>query len=136
MGAGISLGVKQRWPEMPKLYGTILMERIRPGVPKSRTPEVSDLCPPLLTVDDERRLCLAPVKADWRKRADLGLIASVLAELGEFVSGSPGIQLAIPHLGCGAGGRDWELEVKPLVRNFLRTLPKDARTRIIIVSPA
>lgn len=135
MGAGISLDVKRRWPEMPRLYGGILMERVRPGVPSGRTPAVSDLCPPLVTVDDERRLCLAPVKADWRDRADLGLIAVVLAELAGFVSARHGVRVAIPRLGCGAGGRDWESEVKPLVREALHGMDAEVRARVIIVSP-
>ena len=135
MGAGLSLDVKRRWPEMPRLYGAILMEAVRPGVPMGRTPAVPDLRPPLVTVDDERRLCLAVVKADWRDRADLGLIAAVLAELGGFVSGRRDVQVAIPRLGCGAGGRDWESEVKPLVREMLRALGAEARARVVIVSP-
>lgn len=69
------------------------------------------------------RLFSFPVKHHWRERADLALIKKSCIEASIIVkrlaSTEENIDIIIPRPGCGNGNRDWETEVKPIVKTYL-----------------
>lgn len=58
-----------------------------------------------------------PVKNAWNdEKADLKLIEQSCKDLVESLI--PGLKVAIPKVGCGAGRRDWETEIKPILEKY------------------
>jgi len=134
MGGGLSRAVRERFPEIDVRYGAIISERIVPGLTVGYPADMTGLTRPLLFAAQEERILLCPVKLDWHAPARLDLIEIALAELGDWVAASPTVEIALPHIGCGLGGLDWAVDVRPLVRDWLRAMTPDIRGRIIIVS--
>ena len=136
MGKGLSLQVAERFPAVPGVYGAWLLVHVRPGVPAGEPIIAAGVAPgPIVRAMRRERLLLAPVKYEWRHRASLALIERSLAGIGAFLGATPEAEVALPRLGCGAGGRDWNTEVRPLVTAWLRALPPVDAARVILVSP-
>jgi O-acetyl-ADP-ribose deacetylase (regulator of RNase III) len=55
-----------------------------------------------------------PTKADWRQPSELAYIAEGLRDLRQVISDYDLRSIAVPALGCGLGGLDWD-EVYPLI---------------------
>lgn len=53
-----------------------------------------------------------------RKHLDLDALDQVLAKIAQKV-GEREVSIAMPKMGCGTAGGDWETEVKPLVEKHL-----------------
>lgn len=111
MGKGIAHAFKRRYPAMLEDYA----ERCREG--RVRIGE------PYLYADASGiRILNFPTKRHWRSPSRLEDIAAGLdylaAHLGEWDVPS----LALPPLGCGNGGLDWE-DVGPLIYRTLAHLP-------------
>lgn len=75
---------------------------------------------------DYRYILNFPTKTHWREKSKLEYIEQGLEELENVLSDYLIYSVAIPALGCGLGGLDWE-EVGPLLENFK---PKGARVEI------
>lgn len=134
MGRGLSAQVARRFPEVPAQYGSWLLAHLRPGKSAGAEITAADVAPgPVLRAMRARRLLMAPVKYEWRHKASLALIERSLAGIGAFLAANPEAEVALPRLGCGAGGRDWTREVYPLVYNWLEGLPASASARVILV---
>lgn len=136
MGRGISLQASTRLGGLDAWYGARLLAEVRPGRPAGEPVRPADLQAPALVIDEERRLLLTVVKYNWWERADLDLIAGGLGEISIWLLAHPDQKIALPRLGCGNGKRDWESEVKPLVRVFLEGLSEEDRRRVVLVEPA
>lgn len=137
MGKGLSLQVAQRFPATPASYGAWLLAHLRPGRPAGHDLTDGDIVAgPIVRAMRPERVLMAPVKRNWRERADLALITRSLDGIAAFLIREPDAVVALPRLGCGAGGRDWDTEVKPLVAMFLDGLPVEAQERIVLVEPA
>ncbi|MXV12222.1 Appr-1-p processing protein [Xanthomonas sp. LMG 8992] len=113
MGKGIAQAFKRRYPAMFEDYAVRCREgRVRIGEPYLYQ-DVSGL-----------RILNFPTKRHWRSPSRLEDIAAGLdylaAHLGEWDVRS----LALPPLGCGNGGLDWE-DVGPLIYRTLAHLPVD-----------
>ena len=64
-------------------------------------------------------ICL-PTKHDWRRRSELEYVEKgcrELVEVADLLGDSQPIFL--PKLGCGLGGLDWEMQVRPVVDSLL-----------------
>ena len=110
MGKGIALCFKQRYPEMFNDYKRRCERR-----------EVKLGEPYLYKVNAYRWILNFPTKWHWRNPSRLSDIETGLRFLSERAHGW-GIQsLAIPPLGCGNGGLNWN-EVLPLIKNHLTPL--------------
>lgn len=134
MGRGLSAQVARRFPEVPAQYGAWLLAHLRPGTPAGTELTAAAVAPgPVVRAMRARRLLMAPVKYEWRHRASLTLIERSLAGIAAFLLANPQAKVALPRLGCGAGGRDWAREVAPLVAAFLERLPEEAAARVILV---
>jgi hypothetical protein len=118
MGRGIARQAKIRFPELPELLGSDLLN-------------IGNT----LHVYDHLRLITFPVKHHWNHAADLLLIqtsavqlravmdASLLA-IGDIVN-----EVFLPRPGCGNGGLRWSA-VKPLIAPVL-----DDRFTIVEIQP-
>jgi O-acetyl-ADP-ribose deacetylase (regulator of RNase III) len=120
MGRGIALQFKNAWPDNFKAYeAACKREEVQPG---------------RMFVFETRRLGLPryivnfPTKRHWRGKSRLEDIESGLQALVSEVR-SRGIRsIAIPPLGAGLGGLDWD-DVRPRIAAAFGALP-DVRVRV------
>lgn len=140
MGRGLALQATRRWPRVQLWYGFHLKEHVR-RTPENRNPRMEDVDPNgfgLISLNHEWRALFLPVKTSWNQGARKTLIELSLKDLHRHLTNhnwSDDRWVAIPRLGCGNGMLDWETDVKPMMREFLVSLPEDMRSRICIVHP-
>jgi O-acetyl-ADP-ribose deacetylase (regulator of RNase III) len=110
MGAGIALEFKRRHPPMFEDYRRRCdAGQVRPGEP-------------YLWEDDRVQILNFPTKRDWKNPSRLEDIEAGLRYLAANYR-RMGIQsLALPPLGCGLGGLQWQ-QVRPLIERYLGPLP-------------
>jgi O-acetyl-ADP-ribose deacetylase (regulator of RNase III) len=72
-----------------------------------------------------------PTKRHWREKSRIEDIASGLKALVEDVKRLGIRSIAIPALGCGNGGLDWE-DVAPLIDKAFEALPE---VTVLLFSP-
>lgn len=108
MGAGLAKQAVERFPELAQRYGQALVTRSE----REREQPAYFF---------EERLILFPTKRDWKQPSCLKLVKCNLELLAHHVAGWES-SLAVPLLGCGLGGLDWEREVRPLVERYLSGL--------------
>lgn len=73
-----------------------------------------------------------PTKDHWRQPSKVSFITDGLADLVQVVGGLKVRSIAVPPLGCGLGGLDWQ-EVKPLIVAAFAELPE---VRVVLFEPA
>ena len=111
MGKGIALQFKKMFPGNNKAY----IKACKEGVLTVGK---------LLVVEEEttytgRKLIINfPTKTDWRKPSEYAYIEEGLKELVKVITENKITSIAIPPLGSGNGGLDWN-KVKPLIENYL-----------------
>src|SRR5271169_1518288 len=114
MGRGIALQFKNAFPGNFKAYeAACAREEVQPG--KMFVFETEALTNPKYIIN-------FPTKRHWRGKSRIEDIEAGLTALGAEIR-TRGIQsVAIPPLGCGLGGLDWE-EVRPRIEAAFRDLP-------------
>lgn len=123
MGKGLALAFKNAFPENFRAYAQACQYgQVRTG--KMFTTEQQTLLEP-------RWIINFPTKQHWRDPSKLEWIDQGLADLRAMLAEKQISSVAIPPLGCGLGGLDWEL-VKPLIEDALADL---TGTRILIFEP-
>jgi O-acetyl-ADP-ribose deacetylase (regulator of RNase III) len=119
MGAGVALAFKNRYPGMFKEYKRECnAERIRPGqlhVWKTLTGDW---------------IINLPTKRHWRQHSSYEDIESGLVALREYLSTFGPVRVALPALGCGHGGLDWN-KVSEMIRKHLG----DLEAEILVFAP-
>jgi O-acetyl-ADP-ribose deacetylase (regulator of RNase III) len=115
MGKGIALQFKQSYPDMYRAYEAACKAReVRLG--RMHIHDLGGL------VGGPRWIVNFPTKGHWRSRSRLEHIAAGLDDLVIRI-GQLGIRsIAIPPLGCGYGGLDWQ-DVQPLIVKAFAALP-------------
>jgi O-acetyl-ADP-ribose deacetylase (regulator of RNase III) len=115
MGKGIALQFKQAWPDNFKAYAKACKSgQVQLGSMFVFATEC--LIYPKYIIN-------FPTKGHWRENSRLKDIASGLQALIEEVK-SRGIQsIAVPPLGCGNGGLDWQ-KVRPMIVEAFNQLPE------------
>ncbi|TWV06046.1 macro domain-containing protein [Bacteroidaceae bacterium HV4-6-C5C] len=113
MGKGIALQFKENFPSNYNEYIKAC---------KNKELEIGKL----LVVKDkniekERIIINFPTKKDWKHKSKLDFIDRGLQELVKVIHEYAIKSIAIPPLGCGNGGLDWE-EVEPLMEKYLSPL--------------
>jgi O-acetyl-ADP-ribose deacetylase (regulator of RNase III) len=64
-----------------------------------------------------------PTKEHWRSPSTVEFIEKGLQQLVQDALKLQISDIAMPKLGCGNGGLDWEREVKPIVEKYLKKSP-------------
>jgi O-acetyl-ADP-ribose deacetylase (regulator of RNase III) len=114
MGKGIALQFKQAFPANFREYeAACKAEQVQPG---------------RMLIHDNGRLALPyyiinfPTKRHWRAKSRLEDIRSGLDALVDDVRRLGIRSIAVPPLGCGLGGLDWD-DVRPLIEQAFAALP-------------
>jgi O-acetyl-ADP-ribose deacetylase (regulator of RNase III) len=134
MGAGVALAFKTRYPEMFKDYKKACSEGIvQPGVMHVWKNLLGDW------------IINFPTKRDWREQSRYEDILSGLDALRRYLKDFGPISVALPALGCGHGGLDWN-QVSQMIKEKLSDLdahifvfePADSRNagRIVLDEPS
>lgn len=114
MGRGIALQFKKAFPENFKAYGAACKaNQVRPG--KMFVFDLNSISHPRFVIN-------FPTKRHWKDKSRLGDIELGLMDLVNVLRQYQIRSIAIPPLGCGLGGLNWE-EVKPLITEAFRTVP-------------
>lgn len=120
MGKGLARQFRMRYPYMFLAYkDACAADRIKIG----QIHEYYDRATGKLIIN-------FPTKVHWRDKSDLNHIAAGLITLARYIEASRIKSIAIPPLGCGLGGLDWNV-VEPLIRYTLQDLP----IRVVIYPP-
>lgn len=115
MGKGIALQFKQAFPQMFRSY-----ERAcKSGEVKLGKIHVFDLGG---LVGGPRWILNFPTKGHWRSASRIGDVEAGLEDLVEVVRSLNIRSIAVPPLGCGNGGLDWN-KVRPLIEAAFDALP-------------
>lgn len=126
MGKGIALQFKQAFPENFAAY--------------ERAAKKGDIVPGRMFVYETglfanpRYIINFPTKRHWRGQSRLDDIEAGLRDLVRIIREKNIRSVAIPPLGCGFGGLDWN-EVRPLILAALDNLPP-ANVRAWVYPPA
>ena len=62
-----------------------------------------------------------PTKAHWRQPSEYVYVEAGLGALVDYLKANPVGSLALPAVGCGNGGLDWN-RVRPIIEHFLANL--------------
>jgi O-acetyl-ADP-ribose deacetylase (regulator of RNase III) len=122
MGKGIALQFKTNFPENYKAY----VEAVKNG--SVQLGKV--LVVPITQIGKVKYVINFPTKGHWRYPSKIDWIASGLQDLKIKVNETGIKSIALPPLGCGNGGLDWNL-VRPLIENVLNNIDAD----VIIYEP-
>lgn len=107
MGAGVALAFKQRYPEMFREYARLCKAgQMRPGRMHVWKPLDGDW------------IVNFPTKRDWREPSRYEDIDAGLADLRAYLKQVAPVSVAIPALGCGHGGLEWD-RVRPMIEAAL-----------------
>ncbi|MFD1628948.1 macro domain-containing protein [Pseudopedobacter beijingensis] len=110
MGKGIALQFKETFPNNFKVYKAACKNgELTPG----KLLVVKDH-----TLEGEKLIINFPTKTEWFKKSKYEYVESGLQELARLITDTGIKSIAIPPLGCGNGGLDWN-KVKPMMENHL-----------------
>ncbi len=123
MGKGIALQFKQAFPQNYEEYRKACQQGgVVPGkmfvVPTDR-------------LSNPRFIVNFPTKRHWKGKSRMEDITTGLTDLVDFVRKEGIRSIAIPPLGCGNGGLDWE-EVRPKIMAALANLPN---VKVLVFTP-
>lgn len=114
MGKGIALQFKQAYPENFERYKKACRENeVKPG--KMFVFSTGSLVNPKYIIN-------FPTKVHWRGKSKIEYIESGLASLVKEVERLDIKSIAVPPLGCGNGGLDWE-DVRPRIEKAFADVP-------------
>lgn len=111
MGKGIALQFRQAFPQNYKVYRTACR---RGEVRMGRMFVTTRLTEPRFIIN-------FPTKRHWRGKSRIDDIEAGLQDLARVIEQRRIRSIAIPPLGCGNGGLDWE-EVRPRIEEALEPL--------------
>ena len=120
MGKGVALQFRTRYPAMFTIYRALCFDgRLRPGRLH------------IWHAPDGTTIVNLPTKDHWRNPSEYAYIASGLQALRRYLAPRGAIAVALPPLGCGNGGLDWQ-RVAPMITQALG----DIDARVLAFTPA
>jgi O-acetyl-ADP-ribose deacetylase (regulator of RNase III) len=127
MGKGIALQFKLKFPENFRAYETVCnQDELEPG-----RLFVFDRGQLFEENDGPQYIINFPTKTHWRKPSKLEYIEQGMDALVEEVQQRDIESIAIPPLGCGNGGLDWE-DVEAIIERHIEALPE---VRVVLYPP-
>jgi O-acetyl-ADP-ribose deacetylase (regulator of RNase III) len=124
MGRGVALQFKKAFPENFKAYeAACKADQVQPG--KMFIHDLNRLYNPRFIIN-------FPTKRHWRSNSRIEDIQAGLTDLITIVQKQQIRSIAIPPLGCGLGGLNWE-DVKPLITQAFQTVPT---VNVLLFEPA
>jgi O-acetyl-ADP-ribose deacetylase (regulator of RNase III) len=124
MGRGVALQFKKTFPENFKAYESACKaEQVQPG--KMFVYDLNRLYNPRFIIN-------FPTKRHWKGKSQIEDIQAGLADLIIIVQQQQIQSIAIPPLGCGLGGLNWE-DVKPLITTAFQAIPE---VNVLLFEPA
>ena len=123
MGKGIALAFKKAFPLNYKLYKEACDNK-KFTVGSMFTTKTGQLMP--------KFIINFPTKEHWKRRSKIDFVKSGMKELVKTIKTNEIKSIAIPPLGCGNGGLNWN-EVKPIIVNELQSINKNIE--VIIYEP-
>lgn len=115
MGKGVALECKEKWPLNFKVYA----KECRIGNVRIGEMLVYPTEPP----NRPKYIINFPTKKHWRQPSQIEYIQLGLIDLVRQVQSLNIFTIAIPPLGCGNGGLNWDV-VRPLIVAAFSTLPE------------
>lgn len=123
MGRGVALQFKNAYPENFRAYASACKQGlVTPG--RMFIHETSQLTVPRFIIN-------FPTKRHWRGKSRMADIDTGLADLVQQVQARQIQSIAIPPLGCGLGGLDWQA-VRPRIECAFAALPG---VRVLVFEP-
>jgi O-acetyl-ADP-ribose deacetylase (regulator of RNase III) len=114
MGRGIALQFKKAFPENFKVYAAACKaHQVKPG--QMFVYDLNRLYNPRFIIN-------FPTKRHWKNKSRIEDIKQGLINLINIVEQQQIHSIAIPPLGCGNGGLNWE-EVRPLITKAFQSVP-------------
>jgi O-acetyl-ADP-ribose deacetylase (regulator of RNase III) len=115
MGRGVALQFKKAFPENFKAYeAACKIGEVQPG--KMFVCNLNRLYNPHFIIN-------FPTKRHWKGKSRIEDIQTGLADLIEIIQQQQIRSIALPPLGCGLGGLNWE-DVKPLITAAFQAIPE------------
>lgn len=115
MGKGIALQFKKKWPANFKAYA----EACKAGLVKPGQLFIYHAG----TLATPKYIINFPTKDHWRGKSRIEFIQDGLVDLVTHIKAHRITSIAIPPLGCGNGGLDWQ-QVKPLIEEAFTAIPE------------
>lgn len=127
MGKGVALEFKRRWPDNFRAYKRLCdTGKMSPG--KMFIFQIGDL----LQKADRQFLINFPTKQHWKAKSKIEYVEHGLEDFVHQVRDLGIKSVAMPPLGCGNGGLDWN-DVRPLIEEKLSSLPD---VKFIVFTPS
>jgi O-acetyl-ADP-ribose deacetylase (regulator of RNase III) len=123
MGKGIALMFKEAFPKNFKAYEAAC-ERGEVRIGRVFVTETGDMIGPKWIIN-------FPTKKHWRQRTKMEWITEGLKDLRRVIEERKIRSIAVPPLGCGNGGLDWN-DVQPAIEDALGSLPG---IKVIVYEP-
>jgi len=123
MGKGIALQFKKKWPGNFKEYATACKDNII-KIGKMHVYETDNMFLPKYIIN-------FPTKNHWKEKSKIKYIQEGLDDLIIQIKKYHINSIAIPPLGCGNGGLNWQ-EIKLLIEEKFKQLPE---VKVILFEP-
>jgi len=114
MGAGLALEVKRRYPHMFAAYQGVCK---RHGISAGRGCVLPTMQKPY-----PHYIINLATKNHFSDKSTLAIVSDCVRALADFCIDCPIESVAVPALGCGLGGLDWE-DVRPILLKRLASVP-------------
>lgn len=115
MGKGIALQFKKKFPQNFKAYKRACDDN---------KVEIGKMFTVPVNVTNPKYIVNFPTKQHWREDSQVEYVRKGLEDLVREVKSLDIHSIALPPLGCGNGGLDWETEVRPLIEDAFARIPE------------